>query len=180
MKTHTRHAACAACCMIACLTLSANAAPTPLEELTNAELSAASADTNGPDTTYRFYSGPTQDSSKAHRPASYSEAEMRAAYSERIGSVRLDETDKPLRLLYSVFPKYPRLAKAAGLEGLVEIELTVNEDGLIENARILRSPDRLLSDACLDAVTQWRFEPITRLGQPATVKMIQAFPFKLH
>jgi TonB family protein len=47
----------------------------------------------------------------------------------------------------------------AGIEGEVLIFVWFDKNGKLVEAKTLRSPNELLSDAALSAVQQWSFEP---------------------
>jgi TonB family protein len=73
-------------------------------------------------------------------------------------------------------PVYPQTARAAGVQGVVILELVVGEDGAVSNARVLRSIP-LLDQAALDAVRQWRYEPTLLNGVPTPVIMTATVNF---
>ncbi len=57
-------------------------------------------------------------------------------------------------------PKYPRLARVRGWEGVVEVRITVAADGRVTDVQIETSSGHtLLDDSALEAVRQWRFKP---------------------
>ena len=56
-------------------------------------------------------------------------------------------------------PKYPEKAKEAGIEGEVLIFVWFDQNGEMVEAKTLRSPHEILSEAALNTVRQWRFEP---------------------
>ncbi len=72
------------------------------------------------------------------------------------------------RLIYSVRPVYPELAKKARIQGVVRLVALVGTDGAIEKLRLL-SGHPLLVKAAMDAVKQWRYEPYRVMGEPAAV-----------
>jgi TonB family protein len=62
-------------------------------------------------------------------------------------------------------PDYPDGARAAGLEGYVDVDLTVLRDGRTGWVRVRRAePAGLFEQAALDAVRDWRFTPPQRDG----------------
>ncbi len=63
------------------------------------------------------------------------------------------------KLVKMVNPAYPEEAKKAGVEGIVILEATTNEDGRVVDAKVLKSLDPALDQAALDAVKQWVYEP---------------------
>jgi protein TonB len=56
-------------------------------------------------------------------------------------------------------PVYPTAAIAERVEGIVLVEAKIDVTGRITEATIVRSIP-LLDQAALDAVRQWRFEPV--------------------
>lgn len=78
-----------------------------------------------------------------------------------------------------VKPVYPPMAQAARIEGIVIIEATIDVDGRIMNARVLRSVP-MLDPAALDAVRQWQFTPTLLNGVPVPVIMTVTVAFKLQ
>ncbi len=66
----------------------------------------------------------------------------------------------PLKLVRRVDPEYPRGLLSQQRQGSVTVQFTVRPDGTVDAAQAVRSPDRKLSAAALNAVKQWRFDPI--------------------
>ena len=83
----------------------------------------------------------------------------------------------PAKIVH-VPPKYPGLARSAGIEGIVILEATIGEDGTVRNVRVLRSTP-LLDEAAAEAVRQWRFTPTLLNGQPVSVLMTVTVAFAL-
>ncbi len=75
------------------------------------------------------------------------------------------EEDAPLKLIRKVDPEYPRNWLQQQRNGSVEVRFTVRPDGSIESAEALRAPDRKVAAAVVNAVKQWRFEPVNRPRQ---------------
>ncbi|MFT3763753.1 MAG: energy transducer TonB [Pseudoxanthomonas sp.] len=66
-----------------------------------------------------------------------------------------------LRLVSSPPPRYPPEALRAGTAGEVLVEFTVNPDGSVDNARVVRStPARVFDREAVNAVRRWKFAPI--------------------
>ena len=57
-----------------------------------------------------------------------------------------------------VAPVYPAVAKSARVGGTVQVELTIDPEGKVADARVLKSVP-LLDQASLDAVKQWEYTP---------------------
>ena len=62
-------------------------------------------------------------------------------------------------------PDYPQIAVISRVQGVVIIEATIDVDGTVQEARVLRSIP-LLDSAALDAVKQWEFTPTLLNGVP--------------
>jgi protein TonB len=82
------------------------------------------------------------------------------------------------RKLVDVAPLYPDIARAARVEGLVILEATIDERGIVVDARVLRSVP-LLDAAALAALKQWRYTPTLLNGTPVRVLMTVTFRFSL-
>ena len=81
----------------------------------------------------------------------------------------------------TVNPKYTDAARKARLEGIVEIEAVIREDGTVGDTRIMRSVDALygLDIEAVKAFKQWKFQPATRAGRPAPVVVVGVLRFDL-
>jgi protein TonB len=75
-------------------------------------------------------------------------------------------------------PKYPPEALAAGVQGVVILEVTINESGSVTDQKVLRSIP-LLDAAALEAVRQWQFAPSLVNGQAVPVVMTTTVNFTL-
>lgn len=103
---------------------------------------------------------------------SASESEAQEVHKRGVATIPTDK-DRPLNLLDSVLPTSP----SESLRGTVEVRFVVDEHGLIESARVITSPDDRLSEASLNAIRQWRFESMTKHGQPVKIRLSQTFTF---
>ena len=61
-------------------------------------------------------------------------------------------------LLHGQLPEYPRRGIAQKIQGDVVVDLTLNERGEVQDARVLSGPDELRK-ATLEAVLQWHYSP---------------------
>lgn len=71
--------------------------------------------------------------------------------------------------MHRVQPIYPPLAKAARIQGPVELRAIISKDGFIENLRVLGGHPMLVT-AAVDAVKQWRYRPYVLNGEPVEVE----------
>lgn len=78
-------------------------------------------------------------------------------------------------------PVYPREARLRKLQGVVYLEVWVNEDGSVKQLALHRSSGhKVLDEAAAKAVQQWRFSP-ARMGEKAVAgKVIVPIAFKLQ
>jgi periplasmic protein TonB len=101
-----------------------------------------------------------------------------------IGPVRVYDGVRAPRKLVDVPPVYPPLARAARIEGIVLIEATIGRDGSVEAARVITEKragsHRLLEEAALDAVRQWKFSPTRLNGVPVPIIMTVTVNFTLR
>src|SRR5262245_24977319 len=84
----------------------------------------------------------------------------------------------PVRLT-NVALAYPEIARQARVEGIVIVEVTIDNRGEVVSAHVLRSVTSLLDRAALDAVQQWRFSPARLNGEVIPVVMTVTVNFKL-
>jgi len=86
---------------------------------------------------------------------------------------------RPPMKIADVAPLYPAIARAAHVQGIVILEATIGEDGVVRDVRVLRSIP-LLDAAAMDAVKQWRFTPTLLNDQPVPVVMTVTVGFTLQ
>jgi TonB family protein len=82
------------------------------------------------------------------------------------------------KAINKVQPVYPPIAKAAGAEGTVRVEVTVDEQGNVASANALDGHP-LLRQAAVDAARQWAFSPTKLQGQPVKIRGFITFNFAL-
>ncbi|NWH03608.1 energy transducer TonB [Desulfobacter latus] len=70
------------------------------------------------------------------------------------------DLDQPLTVISRVPPVYPFRAKAKAIEGWVSVAFTVNEQGRVEDIKILDAePENIFDDSVMQCVAAWRFKP---------------------
>jgi protein TonB len=69
------------------------------------------------------------------------------------------------KLVKQVKPVYPQLAVMSRAKGLVILEATVDVRGHVKSVRVLRS-QVLFDEAAVEAVKQWRYQPLLLNGEP--------------
>ena len=81
------------------------------------------------------------------------------------GAVRVGGNVRPPVKLVDVPPVRSEMVERANVHGIVIVEVTIDVDGTVKDARVLRSIP-ILDAAALDAVRQWRYEPTLLDGKP--------------
>ena len=77
-----------------------------------------------------------------------------------------------------VDPKYPAILKQAGIDGDVDVTVTINEEGQIQKIDASNATDPRFIPAAMEAVQQWEFAPATKGGVP--IKAEVTIPFKFR
>jgi len=73
--------------------------------------------------------------------------------------------ETPAKLLHSVPPQYPQVARQMRLQGVVVLDLQIDNAGSVKGAKVV-SGSPLLTAAAIDATRRWHFQPAT-LGDRA-------------
>lgn len=63
-------------------------------------------------------------------------------------------------------PEYPIEAAQRGIGGVVDLEVTVTEDGRVEGVKVLAAPCDELKEAAVKAAQTWSFKPAMHAGKP--------------
>jgi TonB family protein len=91
------------------------------------------------------------------------------------------ENPDPIR---RVHPQYTRDAMNAGIQGVVEVEVTVLPNGTVGDVRVVKSLDKNLGldQEAVNAARQWLFRPgvQTSTGKPVPVIVTIVLEFRLH
>jgi protein TonB len=87
-------------------------------------------------------------------------------------------SEKPV-LKHKETPKYPDLARRAGIEGRVTVMVTIDETGKVIDARILRSVP-MLDESAIAAAKLCTFKPAKQRDKFVKVKMSIPFDFRLN
>lgn len=93
--------------------------------------------------------------------------------------VRVGGNLKPPKLIHSVEPRYPVIAKQAQVQGIVIIDAVIDEQGNVVQAHVVSGPGLLMA-AALEAVQNWKYEPTRLNGEPISVQMHVDVHFELQ
>jgi len=95
------------------------------------------------------------------------------------GALRVGGNVQAPKLVDRVEPAYSAEARKARISGIVIVEARIDESGRVTDAMVVKPLPFGLSEAALDAVKQWRFEPGTLDGKPVPVVFNVTVNFKL-
>ena len=76
-------------------------------------------------------------------------------------------------------PKYPEIARKAGLQGKVFVRFHVGKDGRVHEVQILKG-EAIFQQAAIDAVMKFRFSPAMQNDKAVSVWMSQVIRFDLQ
>ena len=87
--------------------------------------------------------------------------------------------DQGPRLLRQARPEYPHEAFTRKIEGVVVMEILIDDTGRVAGMRIVQSVPPL-DAAALDAVRQWIFRPAVRHGRPVATTAVAPVRFSIY
>jgi len=94
-------------------------------------------------------------------------------------AVRVGGSIKAPTKIRDVRPIYPPIAQQSRVTGVVILEVKIDPEGYVSDARVIR-PVALLDEAARDAVLQWRFTPTYLNGVAVPVIMTVTVNFSLQ
>ena len=92
--------------------------------------------------------------------------------------VRVGGNIRAPKLVHDVKPVYPELAIQARVSGIVILEAHVATDGRVQTVRILRGAP-VFDEAAIEAVKQWRYQPLLLNGVPTEFILTVTVSFSL-
>jgi TonB family protein len=96
------------------------------------------------------------------------------------GVVRVGGNIKQPAKVFNVAPVYPASMQAAGLEGVVKLDVLIATDGTVASVRVASAQVHpAFAAAAMSAVKQWKFTPTLLNGQPVEVEMTASISFSL-
>lgn len=84
------------------------------------------------------------------------------------------------KLIRSEAPIYPSALKNAGVSGQVEASFIVDATGRVYEIKINNSTHPEFSQAAVEALKEWRFEPTTQNGEAVPSRVYQVLRFNLR
>ena len=93
-------------------------------------------------------------------------------------SIHVSQSEAIKAAKSKVEPEYPAMAKQLHLEGAVELEAHIGENGSVEDVKPLTG-NAILMNAAVSAIKKWKFTPFTADGKPSKAVADLSFRFKL-
>lgn len=90
--------------------------------------------------------------------------------------VELSPTLAMNRATKKVTPAYPPVAQQLRLKGELMVDIVVNTQGDVEEAKVAKG-NAVFSQNALTAIKQWKFQPLERDGKPVKMTTTIAFNF---
>ena len=78
-----------------------------------------------------------------------------------------------------VIPEYPAMALEKNMQGRVVLRAIIGKDGALQNVALTQEPS-LLSEAVLEAVKKWRYQPRYQGGVPVEVETQITIDFEIN
>ena len=84
---------------------------------------------------------------------------------------------KAAKLIKSVQPVYPAMARSQHVSGNVQIDALIDADGNVGAMKVLSGP-ALLRDAALQSLKQWKYQPAELNGNPTSMHLTVTIQFR--
>jgi periplasmic protein TonB len=114
--------------------------------------------------------------------------ETEVNFSESVDELPPPEEEEPIVPFFALsekpkvvkqgLPIYPELARKAGIEGRVTVEVVISTKGDVEQVKIVKGHP-MLDDAALEAAKKWKFSPGKQRDRFVKVRMTIPIDFKL-
>jgi TonB family protein len=76
-----------------------------------------------------------------------------------------------------VDPKYPPALRNEHIEGEVVLYAVIRRDGSVDSIQLVHGIDEVLDADAMEALSQWKFRPALRQGEPVELEAIVHIPF---
>ena len=96
-----------------------------------------------------------------------------------LGGIHEDPEEFKKHLTNSPPPDYPPMARRAGIQGVVRLQVRAKADGTLEVVKVLEGEPALV-EAATSAVRQWRVNPQDFCNKKVDVISTLAFNFQLR
>jgi protein TonB len=86
---------------------------------------------------------------------------------------------KQAKLISSVAPQYPALAKNQHVSGNVLVDALIDANGRVTTMKVVSGPT-LLHQAAMDSLKQWKYQPASLDGKPVPMHLTVTIQFRLQ
>jgi periplasmic protein TonB len=93
--------------------------------------------------------------------------------------IRVGGNIRAPKAIIRVSPEYPAIAKQTHISGTVTIDAVLDEQGNVQEMKIVGGPP-MLYQAALDALRKWKYEPTYLNDQPVPVQLLVTITFQLN
>jgi periplasmic protein TonB len=98
--------------------------------------------------------------SSAAQPSSTSQSSSGSSAARRAPSGEPPPVVREARLIHRVEPDYPSAAKRDGVQGSVDLEVTVSARGVVEDVSVVKAtPPDVFDKSAVAAVRKWKYDP---------------------
>ncbi len=87
---------------------------------------------------------------------------------------------RPPNPVREVRPVYPAKCKEKNIEGAVILQVGIDEEGSVIDVELLKGAHKNLDQAAVEALRQWKYQPIKKDGKPVPVTFTVTVDFKLR
>ena len=94
------------------------------------------------------------------------------------GDGPVDDYDQAPRVIKITRPQYPQEAFVKKIEGTVELQILIDKNGHVVDAKVLKSIP-LLDKAAIETVKQWVFQPAIKGGRPVATLAMAPVTFRI-
>ena len=85
---------------------------------------------------------------------------------------------RPVKV-HDVAPEYTERARAARIQGVVILRIAIDREGDVADIEVLKGLQMGLTEAAVEAVKQWKYEPAAIEGEPVPVNRNVTVDFRL-
>ena len=97
-----------------------------------------------------------------------------------IGPMQISGNVLAPKRVFSPDPHYPEEARHARVQGVVILQTIINKLGNVTDVKVLKGLPSGLTEAAVEAVSKWRFEPATLEGKPVAVYYLVTVSFSVQ
>jgi len=96
------------------------------------------------------------------------------------GPIQITGNVKAPERIFAPDPVYPEEARQAHVQGVVILQTIIDTLGKVTDIRVLKGLPSGLSEAAVDAVSKWKFNPATLDGKPVAVYYLVTITFSVQ